>query len=76
MSPVGTSRYLTTTQHFDRFPGEADEDRQAQPVCSVENDPKADMTVDGNTALFLASIRYLAGAPPSVLKSFIGQRVT
>jgi hypothetical protein len=29
------------------------------------------MTASGNTALFLASIRYLAGAPPSVLKSFI-----
>jgi hypothetical protein len=39
-SVSGTSRHFAATQHFGRFWGEADINRQTKPAASVENDPK------------------------------------
>ena len=39
MSQIGPSRHFAAMQHFGRFRSEADMDRQAKRVGSVENDP-------------------------------------
>jgi hypothetical protein len=40
MSAFGPSRRFAATQHFGRFWGEADINRQTKPAGSVANDPE------------------------------------